>query len=231
MSSTGIASAKPTAPVSNHRLLRRVLVGAALLFCALGVFISLAAAVRLVTRPVPPSEIDAAFVYPTWGIAHFLPGLMFMTLVPLQLWPAFRNRHRVFHRWTGRVLVATGIILGLSGVTFPFVLSGRPFSERVAMSTFFSYFLFCLIKAFTAARRRDFVRHREWMIRWFAVGMAIMTQRALLPVFIVAVGITDMRSFWEIFVSAAWLASVIQVLIAEWWINTTRRTDLGVKPA
>jgi len=231
MSSTGIARAKSTPVVSNHRLLRRVLIGAALLFCVLGALVSIVAAVRLITRPMPSSEIEAALVYPVWGIAHFLPGLMFMTLVPLQLWPAFRNRHRVFHRWSGRILVATGIILGISGVTFPFVLSGRLFSERVAMSTFFSYFLFCIIKAFAAARRRDFVRHREWMIRWFAVGLAIMVQRVLLTVFIVAVGMTDMRSFWEIFVSAAWLASVIQVLVAEWWIHTSRGTDPGVKPA
>ena len=66
------------------------------------------------------------------------------------------------------------------------------------------------------------MRHREWMIRWFAVGLAIMVQRVLLTVFIVAVGMTDMRSFWEVFVSAAWLASAIQVMIAEWWIHTSR---------
>jgi Predicted membrane protein (DUF2306) len=231
MSSTGIANARSTPVVSNHRFLRRVVIGTALLLCVLGVFVSVTAIIRLFTRPVPPSEIDAIFVYPVWGIAHFLPGLLFMTLVPLQLWPNFRNRHRVLHRWSGRLLVATGLILGLSGVSFPYAMSGRPFSERVAMTTFFAYFLFCLIKAFAAARRRDFVHHREWMIRWFSVGLAIMTQRVLLPVFYVAAGVSDARSFWEVFVTAAWLASVIQVLMAEWWITTTRRANLDVKVA
>ena len=75
------------------------------------------------------------------------------------------------------------------------------------------------------------MRHREWMIRWFAVGLSIMTQRILLTVFIVTIGITDERSFWEVFVTAAWLATAIQVLIAEWWISTTRRAEIGMKAA
>jgi hypothetical protein len=69
------------------------------------------------------------------------------------------------------------------------------------------------------------------MIRWFAIGLGITTQRVLLPIFIVTVGVTDARSFWEIFVTATWLAAAIQVLVAEWWVTTTRRSGLEVKSA
>jgi uncharacterized membrane protein len=231
MSSTGIAKERSTLQAPNYRSLRLVLAGAAILLCLFGSFASLRATIKILTQQQPSTGIDAFFDYPAWGVLHFLPGLLFMTLVPLQLWPRLRNRHRVYHRWSGRILVATGVVLGLSGVTFPFLMPERPFSERVAMTTFFAFFLFFLLKAFAAARRRDFARHREWMIRWFAAGLAITTQRVLLPVFAVAIGVNDMRGFWEIFVTAAWLASVIQILIAEWWVSTTRRAELGVKAA
>jgi len=229
MSSTGIVDSKTIAQPSTHRLPHRVLGVAAVLLCLFGVSESIAAIVRLYLPHEPATGIKALFEYPSWGVAHFLPGLLFMTLVPIQLWPRFRNRHRVFHRWSGRVLVAAGTVLGVSGVAFPFFMSQRPFSERVAMSAFFTFFLFALWNAFGAARRRDFARHREWMIRWFAVGLSITTQRILLPIFIVTVGVRDERAFWEIFVTAAWLATAIQVLIAEWWISTTRSRVIGMK--
>jgi uncharacterized membrane protein len=231
MSSTGIAEATTKIEAPNYRPLRLVLAGAAVLLCLFGSFVSLRATIKILTLQQSSTAIEAIFDYPVWGVLHFLPGLLFMTLVPLQLWPAFRNRHRVFHRRSGRMLVVAGVVLGVSGVTFPFRMPERPFSERVAMTTFFAFFLFFLFKAFAAARRRDFPRHREWMIRWFAVGLAITTQRVLLPVFILAIGVNDMRGFWEIFVTAAWLASVIQVLIAEWWLSTTRRAEIGTKAA
>ena len=230
MSSTGIADATTRIEAPNYRLLRLVLVGAAVLLCLFGSFVSLRATIKILTQQ-QSSGFEAVFNYPVWGVLHFLPGLLFMTLVPLQLWPAFRNRHRVFHRRSGRMLVAAGVVLGVSGVTFPFRMPERPFSERVAMTTFFAFFLFFLFKAFAAVRRRDFARHREWMIRWFAVGLAITAQRVLATVFFLTIGVKDMRGFWEIFVTAAWLASVIQVLIAEWWISTTRRAELGTKAA
>jgi len=227
--STGIANAQATMPVSNYRLPHRILSGAAILLCLFGAAESLRAIGRLLFASEPATGMDTLFQYPLWGVAHFLPGLLFMMLVPLQLWAGFRNRHRVFHRWSGRILVAIGVFLGVSGVAFPFFMPERVFSERVVMSAFFLLFLFFLSKAFAAARKRDFVRHREWMIRWFVIGLGITTQRVLLPIFIVAVGVTDAHSFWDIFVTATWLAAAIQMLIAEWWLSTTRRAGLEVK--
>jgi len=227
---TGVADARPTPQVSKYRLSHRVLAGAAILLCLFGAVESIRAIGRLLIRNESSAGFDALLQYPLWGVAHFLPGLMFMLLVPVQLWAGFRTRHRVVHRWSGRVLVAVGIFLGLSGVAFPFFMPERVFSERVVMSAFFLLFLFFLSKAFIAARRRDFARHREWMIRWFAIGLGVTTQRVLLPIFIAVVGVTDVRSFWEIFVTATWLAAAIQVLIAEWWLHTTRQPGLEVKP-
>jgi hypothetical protein len=163
--------------------------------------------------------MGAVFHYPTWGLAHFIPGLLFMTLAPLQLWARFRNRHRTLHRWTGRLLVAGGVFLGASGLAFPFTMPERTLGEQIFMTSFGITFLVVLAIAFTAARRRDFAAHRVWMIRFFTLGLAITTQRIYTGLLIVTLGFNGMDQFWERFVLAGWLAFAIQIAVAEWWIR------------
>jgi hypothetical protein len=194
----------------------KVLIGAVMLLCAYGAFASAAAALRVFGTPSGP--FAALFTYPRWGLAHFVPGLLFMTLTPFQLWPAFRNRHRTLHRWSGRVVAACGLFLGVSGVSFIFLMPGRPFAEQVFMLTFFTAFLFFLVKALSAAWRRDFARHRVWMIRMFATGLTITSQRVLLLVLLLTRGVSSTDQFWAHFVTAAWLAWAIHLCAAEWWI-------------
>jgi len=193
-------------------------VGAAVALCAFGLYESVDAALGVFRAP-PTGSIDRLFDYPLWSLAQFVPGVLFMTLAPIQLWSAFRNRHRAVHRWSGRVVVLSGLFLGFSGAAFVFVMPARPLSERVFMLTFFVGFLFFLLKAFAAALRRDFVRHRVWMIRMFVTGLTITTQRLLTGVFIGFAVVSSIDEFWDHFVSAAWLAWVIQMAVAEWWIS------------
>jgi uncharacterized membrane protein len=209
----------------------KVLVGAAVALCLFGLYESVDAAVGVFGPPRGP--FGDLFDYPPWSLAHFVPGMLFMALTPFQLWARFRNRYRTLHRWGGRVVVASALFLGVSGVMFVFLMPARPVAERVFMLTFFVAFLFFLMKAFAAARRRDFVRHRAWMIRMFSTGLTITTQRLLLPVFILFAGLNSVAEFWDHFVTAAWLAWVIQLALAEWWIarDTMQRAAVARQPA
>lgn len=194
------------------------LIGAAVALCVFGLFESVDAAFGVFRVP-GLGPIDQLFDYPVWSLTHFVPGMLFMMLAPFQLWPSFRNGHRTLHRWNGRALVVSGVFLGVSGAAFMFLIPARPLSERVFMLTFFLAFLFFLLKAFAAARRRDFVRHRAWMIRMFATGLTITTQRLLTGLFIGLAGVSSVDEFWDHFVTAAWLAWAIQIAVAEWWIS------------
>ena len=193
-------------------------IGMAVALCVFGLYESVDATFGVFRAP-GGGPLDVLFDYPLWALAHFVPGVLFMTLVPLQLWSSFRNRHRVLHRWTGRALVVVGLFLGFSGATFVFLMPARPLAERVFMLTFFVAFLFFLLKAFAAARRRDFVRHRVWMIRMFLTGLTITTQRLLTGVLIAFAGVASVDQFWDHFVTAGWLAWVIQIAITEWWLS------------
>jgi hypothetical protein len=181
-----------------------------------GVFESVDAVIGVFGSPRGP--FAALFDYPLWSLSHFVPGVLFMALAPVQLWASFRNRHRTWHRWSGRIVVASALFLGFSGVAFVFLMPERPLTERVFMLTFFVAFLFFLLKGFLAAWRRDFVHHRAWMIRMFSTGLTITTQRLLLVVFLSFGGVGGVEEFWDQFVTAAWLAWIIQLAVAEWWV-------------
>lgn len=195
----------------------KILIGVAVVLALFGLYESVDATAALSGPPSGP--LAELFDYPPWALTHFVPGALFMGLAPFQLWASFRNRHRTLHRWSGRLVIACSVLLGLSGIAFPFTMPQRPGAEQMFMTMFGIWFLFVTAQALAAARRRDFATHRQWMIRLFANGLTITTQRLLLPVFIATGGVASVEEFWRHFLGAAWLAWAIQIGVAEWWVR------------
>jgi hypothetical protein len=88
------------------------------------------------------------------------------------------------------------------------------------MTTVSCLFVVLLGLAVRAARRRDFVAHRRWMLRVTALAMGPLTQRVLFP-FFAGAGIESLPRFWDLFMTAAWFSAALNVLVAEWWIRRT----------
>jgi len=196
-----------------------VFVGTALLgLCVFGAFRGVDATRMALTGQSLAN--DEHFHYPLWAITHFAAAFLFTVAVPFQLWPAFRNRHRTLHRWSGRALVLTSTLLGASGLLLVYRMPDRPVGERVFMTLVFAIFLLCLTYAVQAARARDFVQHRQWMIRAVAGPLGSMTQRLIFPFFL-ATGVHGMGDFWDKFLAAAWLSWILNLAVAEWWIRGT----------
>jgi len=57
-------------------------------------------------------------------------------------------------------------------------------NQATATTLFATFFLFALCKAFWYIRQREVALHREWMIRAFAVGLAVATIRPSLECFL-----------------------------------------------
>src|SRR5262249_45836885 len=98
----------------------------------------------------------------------------------------------------------------------PFVMPTRPFGERAFMTAVSWLFVVLLSLGVRAARRRDFVSHRRWMLRVTAAAMGPLTQ-LLFPLF-AAAGIDSLPRFWDLFMTAAWFSLALNIGIAEWWI-------------
>ena len=64
----------------------------------------------------PTAALDALFAAKA-GLTrgHVIAGLVLATLIPVQLSARVRSRFPRVHRWLGRTLMVTGIVVGLSG--------------------------------------------------------------------------------------------------------------------
>lgn len=166
---------------------------------------------------VPPEDsYDYRYaVHPFVAYAHILPGVVYLTLAPLQLWRRFRDRHLAVHRRTGRVLVSVGIVAGgfavVVGVAFPF----DGLLETSASVVFGAYFVAALVTAYRAIKAGDVALHRRWMIRAFAIGLAVGTIRLWIGLF-QAFGLL---SFPDSFGVAFWLSFVLHALAVERYLS------------
>ena len=96
--------------------------------------------------------------------------------------------------------------------------------EKAAITLFGTFFLIALAKALWHALRRDFARHREWMIRGYAIGLAVATIRPIMGTFFAVAALKGRRPDpHEFFGTAFWIGFTLQMIAAEIWINYTRQ--------
>lgn len=175
----------------------------------------------LVTGVMPPDPGEAAFVHhPGIAALHILPGIAFMALGPLQFIPGIRQRRPGLHRWSGRVFITAGALTAVSAlvmnVVFPPV--GGPGKES-AVYTISVALLAALAIALSAILHRDVPRHRAWMIRAFAIGLSISTQRLYFIPMFALYGMPDNFTIGL----GMWLGLLVNVAAAELILLRERR--------
>lgn len=167
----------------------------------------------------PAAALDAGFArHFTLTLIHILPGALYLVLATLQFMPRARQKHLRFHRWSGRFLVVLGLVIGVSALVMSYTMNiGGP-NETAATTLYALVFLACLVRAYLFIRRKDVTRHREWMIRAYAVGLGVATTRPIVGAFLAFRRLTP----HEFFGIAFWLGFTITFLTAEAWIDYTQ---------
>ncbi len=96
--------------------------------------------------------------------------------------------------------------------------------QAVATTLFALLFLIALGKAYWHVRRREIAQHREWMLRAFAIGLAVATIRPIIGLFFATSRLTGLtpEAFFGI---AFWIGFVLHLVVAEAWIRWTRPID------
>ena len=221
--------------MNPNRALVRV-VWAAVIFLA---FIGLAVATRrtiVLLKPGtmssaknPAVQLDAHFAnHATLTLAHILPAMLFMVLGPLQFVRALRAKYPQVHRWSGRVFLTASAVVGVTGLTMAFGRTIGGVDEKAAIALFGTFFLIALGKALWHALRREFAQHREWMIRGYAIGLAVATIRPIMGTFFAAAVLRGHAPEpKEFFGTAFWIGFTLQTIAAEIWINYTRPATLA----
>jgi len=177
----------------------------------------------------PAAQLDAHFAnHATLTLAHILPAMLFMVLGPLQFVRSLRSKHPQIHRWSGRIFLTASAVVGVTGLTMSFGKTIGGVDEKAAIALFGTFFLIALAKALWHALRREFAQHREWMIRGYAIGLAVATIRPIMAAFFASALLRGHAPEpKEFFGTAFWIGFTLQTIAAEIWINYTRPATLA----
>jgi Predicted membrane protein (DUF2306) len=235
---TSSASAKVERSIKLVRRVRRTLWTAVIVLALIGIAVVVRRAVTLTpilvngyTPPAPASNpvaaqlaaLDDIFArYPLLTLIHIIPGILFMLLGPRQFSATIRARHLQWHRWSGRVYLISSLIIGVSALVMSVSMPAiGGLTQAVATMLFALLFLFALGKAYWYIRRRESAQHREWMIRAFAIGLAVATIRPIIGLFFATSRLSGLTP--DMFFGIAfWIGFVLHLLAAEAWIRWTR---------
>jgi len=204
---------------------------ALVILCAIGAAAATRRIVAMGSAPTTGSAdfggLDAHFAAKAgMTLLHIVPSLLFVLLVPLQFVPSLRERHPRVHRWTGRVIVGLGVVLGGSALW----LSAHPvggLAESSATIFFGCFFLFALSKAWWHIRNERVALHREWATRMTAIALGVATTRPIMGVFFATSRLTGLTPH-DFFGPAMWLGLTSTYIAGEAWLQT-QKTEFTAK--
>ncbi|HXQ10914.1 MAG TPA: DUF2306 domain-containing protein [Caulobacteraceae bacterium] len=186
------------------------------LIAALSIAVGLYGLSYLVGRPAPPGPAANAAYYP-WLPIHAVCAGAALLIGPWQFFAAIRRRWPAVHHWTGRTYVTLCAIAGSAGLILAWNTSSGPVA-RYGFLTLAIVWLGCTGMAYACALRRDFVAHRAWMTRSFALTFAAVTLRAYLPF-----SALPHLSFAIVYPLTAWVSWIPNLAVAEWWLRSGPR--------
>jgi uncharacterized membrane protein len=191
---------------------------------ALSVIPLLAGAVRVAglsgSGPITPE--GARFVASPLPISlHIVSASVFCILGAFQFWPNLQSKTRKWHRLAGRIMAPCGVIAALTALWmtlfYPVAENDGPllYWERLV---FGAGMLACLLLGIGAIYRRDFVQHRNWMMRGYAIGLGAGTQAITqLPLILTFGPPSELNR--GLLMGGAW---VLNLLVAEWILREPR---------
>lgn len=154
--------------------------------------------------------------------AHIFGSAVALLLGPWQFFPGSRAALPGLHRLLGKLYLLVGVLVGgLAGLwVSPFAFGGTV--SALGFGLLAVLWLLTGALMFRTAHRRDFVAHRRWAVRNFALTFAAVTLRIGL-----GLGFAAGLPFETFYPPLAWLCWVPNLLIAE---RLLRETAAPVEP-
>jgi uncharacterized membrane protein len=188
-----------------------------------GLLIALALAIGVVSLryatfnpAVAPDELRANMqAHPPVFVAHTLAAAIALLVGVWQFMP--RTRRTGWHRLEGRLYVGACLIGAVAGFFIAFHTTAGPLAAAGFSLLAVLWFGATLI-GYLSARRGNFVLHRRWMVRSYALTSAAITLRL-----ITGVGGVVGFTFYDSYIFAAWASWMINLAAVEIWLACYER--------
>lgn len=175
--------------------------------------------VEVAGNPAPTPDNARFLIWPPAIYLHAIGGSLFLILGALQFAPGPRGR---WHRASGRVVVAAGLVAALSGLWMTLLFPAEPANGpliQAARLVVGPAWAVCLGLGLRSAIRRDITAHRAWMRRAYALGIGGGTTVLLIGPWVLVTG-----SFTPTASAVAQVAAwVINLAVAEYLNRGPRR--------
>ena len=172
-------------------------------------------------------QADLIFArFPVLTMVHILVALCFILIGPFQVSGWLRKRYPNFQRKSARLFFICGFIMGTTALVMSFVMrSIGGVNQAAATIVFGTLFLFALIRTVRYERSGNGQLQREWLIRAYAIALAVTTVRLVVGVFFATSRLSGLKPD-EFFGIAFWIGFVLHLVVAENWI-IAHRADRG----
>ncbi|HJP77562.1 MAG TPA: DUF2306 domain-containing protein [Pseudonocardiaceae bacterium] len=165
--------------------------------------------------PLQPHQGFPAY-YPLLFV-HIGAGTVAMLTMILQVWPWLRQHHPRIHRWSGRSYVFASVVGSCVALT---IVWYAPKPGKVGALCLAIAWLVTTVAGYRAARRRDFEKHRRFMLYSFGIAAnnmwaayaAMIIQDFNIPI--------DVAYYQE---AARWIPWVGNLMLVQWWLYRTAR--------
>ena len=162
------------------------------------------------------------FASPIPVVLHIISVTLYCLLGALQFTPRLRRPKSNWHRVSGRLLIPSGLIAALSGLWmaqfYPWPKGDGELLYAMRL-LFGSAMLLSIIFGVVAIRQRKFIRHGEWMIRGYTIGLGAGTQVLTHIPMLLFPDIVGVELPRAIMMGAGW---IINLAVAEWVIRKQR---------
>lgn len=168
-------------------------------------------------------DMKAVFKSHPIGIyTHIFASIVALLLGPLQFARSLRQKYSALHRWSGRIYLLLGVLVGGAAGLYMAQFAYGGLVSRAGFALLALAWLTTGLMAYLTIRRRDILGHRRWMIRNYALTFAAVTLRIYLGLFFAA-GV----KFEDFYPLVAWLCWAPNLLLAEWLLipSARRLTD------
>lgn len=130
--------------------------------------------------PMPDDVVANGFANP-WLLVHVASAATALLVGSFQFASSIRARWPRYHRWSGRLYVAACLAGGVSGLLLAWGTTTGP-AAGIGFGALAVLWLWTTCRGWQLAMQRDFIEHRRWMIRSWALTLAGVTLRIYLTV-------------------------------------------------
>jgi len=146
-----------------------------------------------------------------WLMFHIVGGFTALVLGPLQFIPSIRKNHPRIHRLTGKIYLCAVVLAALASLemsVFKIIIKEKAIIFGTGLFMLASVWLITSGMAYWSVRSRNFVQHREWMVRSFVVTCAFTTFRLIERILVKKFGVDGYVSA-ELMAWACWSVPLI----------------------